>query len=150
MEPIVEFVSGQLKEQFNLGFVFVEQRDYARAKECFENIVTLCSLVQYDEGKRQAYISLANLYVLTEDPVMSFKMSAMAMINSSNEHINSQAKDIIVKTLGAAMKYGIESQKKGELQEALTIYRLATPFLKSPKKEAVENEIRKLEEKNDI
>ena len=43
------------------------------------------------------------------------------------------------------MKYGIELQKKGEIQEALTIYRLALPFLKSPKKEAVQKEIMKLE-----
>lgn len=145
MDPIVEFVSGQLKEQFNLGFAYIEHKDYAKAKECFENIISLSSLVQYEEGKRKAFISLANLYVMTNDPIMSFKMSAMALNDVPNEQINVQAKNIIVKTLGTAMKYGIELQKKGEIQEALTIYRLALPFLKSPKKEAVQKEIMKLE-----
>ena len=150
MEPIAEFVAGQLKEQFNLGFAFIEQENFEKAKECFENIITLRSVVQYDEGKQKAFISLANLYVLTNEPVMSFKMSALAMHNSTNEQINTQAKSIITKTLGIAMKYGIESQKKGNSKEAISIYKLALPFLKSPKKDAVEKEIKKLEAKNDI
>lgn len=145
MESVAEFVAGQLKEQFNMGYVYVEQHDYEKAKECFENVVTICNVVQYEEAKRKAYISLANLYILTNDLVSSFKSSAMALSKSADEYVKKQAKEIIVKTLGTAMKHGVESQRNGDVKEALCIYKLALPFLKSPKKEAVQNEIKKLE-----
>ena len=145
MEPVAEFVAGQLKEQFNMGYVYVEQHDYEKAKECFENVITICNVVQYEDAKRKAYISLAKLYVLKNDFVSSFKSSALAFSESSDEYVNKQAKEIIVKTLEIAMKYGVEAQKKGDDKEALCIYKLALPFLKSPKKEVVQNEIKKLE-----
>ena len=69
----------------------------------------------------------------------------MAFSESSDEYVSKRAKEIIVKTLGIAMKHGVESQRNGDDKEALSIYKLALPFLKSPKKEAVQNEIRKLE-----
>ena len=76
---------------------------------------------------------------------MSFKMSVLAYRGNANQNIDSRAKGIIAKTLGAAMNYGIDSQKKGKYHEALEIYKLAVPFLKGAKKEAVESEIKKLE-----
>ena len=108
-------------------------------------MITICNVVQYEDAKRKAYISLAKLYVLKNDFVSSFKSSALAFSESSDEYVNKQAKEIIVKTLGIAMKYGVEAQKKGDDKEALCIYKLALPFLKSPKKEVVQNEIKKLE-----
>lgn len=145
MEAIAELVTAQLKEQFNMGYVYTEQHDYDHAKECFENVLMVCNLTKYEDGKKMAYISLANLYVLKKDPVMSFKMSVLAYRGNANQNIDSRAKGIIAKTLGAAMNYGIDSQKKGKYHEALEIYKLAVPFLKGAKKEAVESEIKKLE-----
>lgn len=145
MEAIAEVVMAQLKEQFNMGFVYAEQRDYNRAKECFENVLTVCNLVKYEGGKRMAYISLANLYVMLNDPVMSFKMSALAYHGTSDANIVTKAKSIIVKTLAPAMQHGVEAQKAGNIAEAVEIYKLVLPFLKGPKKDAVEREIKKLE-----
>lgn len=145
MEVIVEVITAQIKEQFNMGFVYAEQKDYKKAKECFENVLTICNLVKYEGGKHMAYISLANLFIMMNDPVNSFKMSALAYTSSSNEQITSQAKNIIVKTLALAVKSGIESQKNGNQSEAIEIYKLALPFLKGPKKDAIEKEIKKME-----
>lgn len=145
MDPIAEIVSAQLKEMFNSGFVYIEQKKFKKASECFENTLTLCKMVKYEHGTRMAYISLANLHALEGDVVSSFKMSAMAYDGCEDENINAQAKRLIQKTIGPAMQYGILSQKNGKAAEALEIYKLAQLFLKGPKKAAVENEIRKME-----
>jgi len=63
-----------------MGYVYVEQHDYEKAKECFENVITICNVVQYEDAKRKAYISLAKLYVLKKDFVCMEKNDNFLMI----------------------------------------------------------------------
>lgn len=135
MEAIAELIANQLKEMYNMAYVFIEEKQYDRARECYENILVLCSVAQYEEGKKMAYISLCNLYMLMNNPIAALENA-----------ISAGAKDMISKLIAPAMQVGMQFERERKIEDAIFVYELVVPYLKENKRSVVMKEIKMLKE----
>lgn len=146
MDALAEVITEKLKELYNKAFVYIEDKRFEEARECYESVLTLCGVVQNEPGMKMAYISLANLFVLMEEPVLAFEMADKVLKLQQDENIDTMAKSLISKLIGPTMKSGMTFEKEGKYEKAISVYLLAEPYIKGEKKAVLNKQIEKLRE----
>ncbi|MBR1930516.1 MAG: hypothetical protein IJ833_03440 [Lachnospiraceae bacterium] len=146
MATLSEMIANQLKEMYNLAFGYVQEKHYREAENTYENILTLCTVAKYEQGKKMAYLSLANLCVVMEEPLKAFQYAVCAHKLSGEEELEEQARQLMRKLMGPLIKSGMRKEQEGDWDEAIEIYRMALPYLGEKQRAMILQELTVLEE----
>ncbi len=140
-ERIFEEVARQLKSLHNASYELIREGRYDEAGRLLISAGEISGMTGYRDGMGMSCMSLSNLEAVKGDCIRAIEY-ARASVEYLNEGTDrTRAEELLGRLSVAAVKLGMEKERKGCFDEALGLYFAALPNLEGKRREAVEREI---------
>lgn len=147
MEDMIAFIGGQIKEYFQKAVLYIQEKQYENARECYEKAAVLCKLTNYNAGIGMVNLSMANLEVLLGNYKESLKLalSSENLFESCEDKKN--AADFIKKLCQQIVQEGMKLEKSQQYPSAIELFETALPYLNQKRQQILKQEIDLLKKK---
>lgn len=140
-ERIFEEVARQLKSLHNASYELIKEGRYDEAGKLLISAGEISSMTGYRDGMGMSCMSLSNLEAVKGDCIraMEYARASVEYLNEGTDR--TKAEELLGRLSVACVKLGMEKERKGCFDEALSLYIAALPNLEGKRREAVEREI---------
>ena len=139
-------IANEIKGLNNQAFKLISRGRLTEAEAmCQRGLETTRNLAYYD-GMATFLFNLANLEILRDDLLKAMEYGALCGEMHTKSQTDAADCDALMKDLAkAAMKKGVEHEKKGDFRAALEYYYASLPFSEEKYRQAMLKEIRLIE-----
>lgn len=124
----------------------IEQGDLIKAEALCKRALEITQKFDYADGMAMVFFNLANLEALRGDLLKAMTYGALCgEMHERAQTDSASCNELLGKLAKAAMKKGMEHERKGELAEALEHYYASVPFSEEKYRNAMLKEIEMIE-----
>jgi len=140
-ERIFEEVARQLKSLHNASYELIREGRFDEAGRLLISAGEISGLTGYREGMGMSCMSLSNLEAVKGDCIKAIEYAKASVDYLDKGSGRDRAEELLGRLSVAAVKLGMEKERRGCFDEALCLYSAALPRLEGKRREAVEREI---------
>jgi len=145
-ESILREIANEIKGLNNHAVHLIKEGKLTEAEAYYQKSLELTKILTYYDGMAKSYFNLANLEVMKDDLFKAITYGTLCREMHEKAGTETTLCDEMMKKLAkAAMKKGMELEKKGMLQEAVEYYRASIPFAEEKYRRAMLKEIEVIE-----
>ncbi|MCL2862771.1 MAG: tetratricopeptide repeat protein [Methanimicrococcus sp.] len=145
-ESILREIANEIKGLNNHAVKLIKEGRLADAETYYQKSLELTRVLTYYDGMAKSYFNLANLEVLKDDLFKAITYGALCREMHEKAKTDTENCDKLLGKLSkAAMKKGMELEKKGMLKEAVEYYQAGIPFAEEKFRQAMQKEIELIE-----
>ena len=139
-------IANEIKVLNSQAVKLVSQGRLTEAEAICKKGLELTGNLAYYEGMAVFFFNLANLEALRDDLIKAMTYGALCVEIHDKAQTDAESCDALMNSLAkAAMKKGVEHEKKGDLKTALEYYYASLPFLGLKYRQATLKEIELIE-----
>lgn len=140
-ERIFDEVARQLKSLHNASYELIRDGRYDEAGRLLISAGEISSLTGYREGMGMSCMSLSNLEAVKGDCIKAIEYARASVEYLNQGSDRTRALELLSRLSIAAVRLGMDKERKGNFDEAMSLYIAALPNLEGKRREAVEREI---------
>jgi len=146
VDELIGEIANELKGLNNQAVKLISQGSFAEAESLCKRGLETAKMLSYYDGMATFLFNLANMEAIKGDLLKALTYGALCreMHEAAGTDLEGSGK-LLVSLAKAAMKKGMEHEKKGELKEALEYYYASVPFSEEKYRLAMLKEIELIE-----
>jgi len=145
-ESIFREIANEIKGLNNHAVNLIKEGRLAEAEAYYQKSLELTKVLTYYDGMAKSYFNLANLEGMRGDLFKAITYGTLCReMHEKAGTVTENCDELMKKLAKAAMKQGMELEKKGMLQEAVEYYRAGIPFAEEKYRQAMLKEIELIE-----
>ena len=146
VDELIGEIANELKGLNNQAVKLISQGSFAEAEALCKRGFETAKLLSYYDGMATFLFNLANMEAIKGDLLKALTYGALCREMHETAGTDLEGSDKLLGSLAkAAMKKGMEHEKKGELKEALEYYYASVPFSEEKYRLAMLKEIELIE-----
>ena len=145
-DSIFREIANEIKGLNNHAVKLIKEGKLTEAETYYQKSLELTKMLTYYDGMAKSYFNLANLEAMRGDLFKAITYGTLCREMHEKAGTETENCDEMMKKLAkAAMKEGMELEKKGMLTEAVEYYQAVIPFAEEKYRQAMLKEIELIE-----
>ena len=145
-EAIFREIANEIKGLNNQAVKLINKGRFDEAEALCQRALETTKILSYYDGMAMVLFNLANLEAVRDDLLKAITYGALCREMHEKAETDAERCDVLLRKLAkAAMKKGMELEKKGKLSDALEYYYASVPFADEKYRQAMLKEIELIE-----